>query len=275
MNKKNNDLKDALDEIFGDDFIEIDTSDKNLDNNSLLNQAVFTDFELEEEKQDEYEDKNLKSPEIVVNSNEGEIKPYLDDENSTKDLVNEYDQDKVSAQSKLKTRITSFKSINYKYVIATIIIMIIILLSSMIVFIGIIGINKTVTCELAAADTGYSFSDKYEIKYAKNKIKKIKSEYIYKATSTEFKEQVKYVKESKMPVVINSNGINGFTYVVEENENLFKVEGYLDFDIIDKKALDEQDFDLFPLTYQKITSKTTYEDFTNKLKKQGFACKYN
>ena len=262
MKKNDSKVKEALDEIFSDDFIEIDSSSKKDDNNSLISNAIFTDFELEDEKEEQL--KNNSVSETSVREN------IIENENIMQNNLSE----SIKSYESNRKNIKHSSTINYKYVIVTIIIMIIIFLLSMVVFIGIIGINRTTICELAASDTGYQFSDKYEILYNKDKIIKIKSEYVYKATSEEFKEQVKYVKESKLPVVINSNGIRGFTYTIEENDNMFKVSGYLNFEEMDFKEIDKQDYDLFPLTYVKINSKTTYSNFTNKLKKQGFACKY-
>lgn len=253
MHKKDDNLKDALDEIFGDDFIEVDTGDKIEENAPLIDRAIFTDYELEEEKQEQLKRSNIATDnikQIPVNNKAN---------NNTPNKKN------IPKKEHTKRK--------YKPFILIILTIIMVLLISLVVYIIVFGIEKTTICELKAKDTGYNFSDSYIITYKKNNIMKIKSSYVYNATDSEFTEQVKFVKESKLPVVINSNGMSGFTYMVEESDNSFKVNGYLDFEKMNFKEVDKQDYDLFPITYEKINSKTTYNGFVNKLKKQGYICK--
>ncbi len=250
MSKKDDNLKDALDEIFGDDFIEVDAGEEN-ENAPLIDRVVFTDYELEEEKED------AKESNIIIH-NKIETPP----KNEVK-----ANSPKESVQKKERTKR------NYKPLVSIILTIIMILVISLAVYIAVFGIEKTTTCELKAKDTGYNFSDTYIITYKKNNIKKIKSSYEYNATDNEFIEQVKIIKENKLPVVINSNGMSGFTYTIEESNTMFKVNGYLDFEKMNFKEVDKQDFDLFPVTFEKIDSKTTYDSFVNKLKKQGYTCK--
>lgn len=254
MKKKDENVKEALDEIFGDDFIELDAESLDNENAPLIDRAVFKDFELEEEQEEKLAENTVPT-------------------NNTKNISsNIQDKNILPAKDNIKTNHQK-KIINTRMIILTIILIILVLIIGIGIYIGIFGIKRNTVCKLIASDTGYNFSDVYTITYQKNIIKKIKSTYIYNATDDEFKNQVKYVKESKIPVVINSNGISGFTYVVEENDELFKVDGYLDFEQINFKELDTQDFQLFPITYKKINSKTTYKSFVNSLKKEGYSCK--
>lgn len=253
MHKKDDNLKDALDEIFDDDFIEVETKDSNEENIPLIDRAIFTDYELEEEKKEE----QLKQSDVNVhNINEKPVNNEVKDDLATIKNIPKKDRSKI----------------NYKLLLI-ILIAIIILLVSLGVYLAVFEIEKTTVCELKAKDTGYNFSDTYMVIYKKNNIIKIKSSYVYNATDSEFTEQVKFVKESKLPIVINSNGMSGFTYTVEESDNMFKVNGYLDFEKMNFKEVDKQNYDLFPIAYEKIDSKTTYSSFINKLKKEGYSCK--
>lgn len=253
MHKKDDNLKDALDEIFGDDFIEVDMDDKKEENVPLIDRVIFTDYELEDEKQEQLKRSNTSTDKIK------KIPVWNEAKNNTPITKN--------IPKKKPT-----KNI-YKSFILIVLIITMILIISLSIYITIFGIEKKEVCELKAKDAGYNFSDTYIIAYKKNNIIKIKSSYEYNATDSEFTEQVKIIKESKLPVVINSNGMSGFTYIVEENDNSFKVNGYLDFEKMNFKEVDKQNYDLFPIAYEKINSKTTYNNFINKLKKQGYTCK--
>ena len=147
-----------------------------------------------------------------------------------------------------------------------------ILLLIITLYFTLFGVEKTEKCSISARDDGYKFSDEYIITYKKNKIKKIHSTYSYVSYSEEYNEQIKQIKKDKLPIIINSNGMLGFTYIMEEKTDMLKITGYLDFELMDFVKIDKQDQKLFPLSYETFNSKTTYKTFKKKLIKDGFIC---
>ena len=274
MSKKNEDVKAAIDAIFGDDFIEIDKTNEESSDNTL----TFTD--LEEDEENEVNNKVIEDNNIIENINKindsdynedikDEIEPNSDYYNESPILLT-----KPSFKDKI---IRNIKNINinknnilYTLGVAGIVLLVILLIITIIIV--IFGVKKDVKCVSNATDNGYSFKEIYEITHKKNEIIKIKSLYRYEATSSEYMEQVQFVKNDKIPVVINSNGMKGFTYIIEEKDDMFEVTGYLDFREMDFAEIDKVDKKLFPVSYIEFDSKTTYESLEKMLKKKGFTC---
>ncbi len=132
--------------------------------------------------------------------------------------------------------------------------------------------EKIVNCSYKANDKGYSITDEYIITYKENKIIYFDGKYIYRALNEEYKNQIDYVKDEKMPVIINSNGMPGFTYIYEIGEDYFSVNSYLDFSLFDYNLIDKNDNDNYPISYITIDSSTTYESLVKNLKKDGYTC---
>ena len=47
--------------------------------------------------------------------------------------------------------------------------------------------------------------------------------YKYTALTDEYKQQIEYVKNEKLPAIVNSNGMDGFTYIYEASDDYFLV----------------------------------------------------
>ncbi len=249
------DLESALDDIFGADFIEIDVKK---DDKSTIN----TEDKLEpkiSETQNKLNDFNDDMPNFnyqdIPFDNE---KTYLTTENSD-------DKNHEDKNNNLKN-----KKNNKKKIISIIIVSLILLL--LIIMYFIFGVTRTISCSSSAVDKGYKYIDQYKISYKNNDIIYIESNYTYTALNNEYKEQIQYVKQEKLPVIINSNGMPGFTYIYETSDDYFKVNGYLDFELIKFDDLDKIDQDLKPVSYYKINSKTTYKSFKKQLEKDGYKC---
>lgn len=132
--------------------------------------------------------------------------------------------------------------------------------------------ERVVNCSYKAIDKGYSITDEYKITYKKNKVIYFDGKYTYKALNDEYKKQIDFVTEQKMPVIINSNGMPGFTYIYEVGDDYFSVQSYLDFNLFDCNLIDKNDNNTNPISYVLINSSTTYESLVKKLKKDGYTC---
>lgn len=243
--EKNNEIEEALNNIFGSDFVEVDIKDDAKD-------YVDNDNMYSAPKEDKVED--------IFNTyqNNNDIEAKEDN-----DLGN-----KVINGKRITNKIKENKENIIYYLIGLAIITVIIYVLVNFVF----GITKTVTCTYRAEDEGYDFSDEYKITYKKNKISYVESVYTYNALNDEFKGQLQYIREDKLPVIVNSNGMPGFTYIYESNDDFIKVNGYLDFTLFEFDKIDKMDQELMPISYFKIDSKTTYKTLKEDLESEGYVC---
>lgn len=279
MDDKDKDLKNALDDIFGSDFIEIDTNNTpdiiNENERILINEVddtltpsnniIVNDDSLSYEDNTNLDHQTL-SESIVENNQVSELntlKEEVEQPTITDPLKSNYNQE----IEKKKSRLDNKKIILY-FIIGFVLGLILIFILVNYVF----GITKVVNCSSSAEDVGYKFTDEYKITYKKNTITYLESVYTYTALNDEYKGQIEYVKEEKLPVVVNSNGMPGFTYLYETSDEYFKVSGYLDFTLIDFDKVDKMDQDLMPISYVKINSKTNYKTLKKDLEKQGYKC---
>lgn len=136
----------------------------------------------------------------------------------------------------------------------------------------VFGIEKKELCTSTAEDTGYKYTDEYKITYKKNKINYVESTYTYTALNSEYQEQIKYVSDDKLRVIINSNGMPGFTYTYETSDNYVKVNGYLDFTLFNYDEIEKINQEAMPLSYFKISRDMTYKTLKVNLEKQGYKC---
>ena len=136
----------------------------------------------------------------------------------------------------------------------------------------VFGIEKKELCTSMAEDTGYKYTDEYKITYKKNKINYVESTYTYTALNSEYQEQIKYVSDDKLRVIINSNGMPGFTYTYETSDNYVKVNGYLDFTLFNYDEIEKINQEAMPLSYFKISRDMTYKTLKANLEKQGYKC---
>lgn len=256
MNEKDSDIKRAIDDIFGDDVIEIGNvndeskskdTDSDLSTTSLnipLNLDTTTSVpEINDYTPEIINDENKEDNEVVSKKNN---KPVNDENNS--------------------------KLFNKRILIYFIIGFIIGLALIYVIIKFFIGREKVVNCAYSAEDAGYKVTDEYKIRYKNDTLLYVESEYNYTAKTDEYKAQIEYVKDEKIPVIINSNGMSGFTYVYETSENFFKVLGYLDFTLFDYKKINKMDQKVAPISYFNINSNPSFKVLKKELEKNGYVC---
>ena len=278
-------LKDALDDIFGSDFIDIDSSnnndivneeksDLNLEFNDMI-ESISDSLKVEEEKEKQEVVQNPKEEYVddhVIKDN------YVDynDENNYIDssINNEYDKKKE--YDAIDNDISdSDKVVNKKKSHVPIIILLLIVLAAIIVMvIMFINNNKEIKeyCYYSAKDTGYKTSDSYTITYKKGMVTYVEGTYEYIALKDEYKNEIEAIKEEKIPVIINSNGINGFTHIYEVSDTSIKINSYYDILLFDSNVVDKNDNKLNPLSYIDLKSNTSISDLKKSLIKKGYTC---
>lgn len=262
MDNKDKDLKSALDDIFGDDFIEIDTSSKIDDKNFVIDEDLENNIYSDK---DEIVNQEFNNTILVAEEKENKLveeTPIMDKEEESV-TIEEPKENKDSKKKRNNKKII--------FIIGTLLVALILILT-LIYF--IFGIKRTITCSSSVEDTGYKYSDIYKITYKKNKIIYVESNYEYMALNKEYEDQIEYIRDEKIPVIINSNGMPGFTYIYESSDNFFKVKGYLDFTLFKMNEINKIDQDMMPISYFKINNKTTYKSLRKDLEKQGFTCTY-
>ena len=230
MDEKDKQMKEALDDIFGDDVIEIkDTNDDNLTNTSL-------------------NIPNISSSEIIAPTS-------LDHENNIQETTE-------------KDNNISYKKIILYFLIGFVLGFILIY----IIVNFVLNKEKTINCSYSANDLGYKITDEYKIKYKNNTILKVDGSYIYTAKTEEYKSQIEYIKNEKIPVIINSNGMKGFTYLYEVSDSYFKVNSYLVYDLFEFDKINKIDQKNMPISYFKITSDKSVKKLKNELINKGYTC---
>ena len=275
MNKHDDDLKNALDDIFGSDFIEIDTSTP------------------EDTKSDEHDKdvifKDSDEVSTIADANQSFVEPKINDDFENDRLKQTMPDDSLSEKTKTdenvvkensaltnNTKIDNDKSNSFfssKKIIIIFVIGFVLGIALIYILVNyVFGVTKVVNCSSSATDVGYKYTDEYKITYKKNKITYVESTYTYTALNDEYKEQIQHVKDDKLRAVINSNGMPGFTYLYENSDDYFKVNGYLDFELFDYEQIDGLNQESTPISYFKIDSNLTFEKLKSNLKENGYQC---
>ncbi len=272
--KEKNDNKKVLDEalnnIFGEDYIDLDNNLKYLDDKPLFEEnEVFQNLKETNENFKNVFDDSLFS--VRKEETTYHINPVSDQKSETfKDIK---EPKKEQNLSKKVRKDKQYVEINPKKIIPYVIgILVIILILLYLLISNFITKKRVVSCSFVAEDTGYKIVDEYKITYSQNKIKYIESVYNYTVKTDEFKSQIEYIKNEKLPVIINSNGMPGFTYIYETNDNFFELSGYLDFELMEFDKIDKIDKKVNPITYFDINSKITYKDLQKELSSKGYVC---
>ena len=193
-------------------------------------------------------------------------KAVINYSNKINDDINE-NKDKKDGQN--ETKKTSFN----KILIISIIIGF--LLGVLVIFIVIDNVfykEKVTNCSSSASDYGYKYSDEYKITYKHDDIVYVEGEYIYNVLDNDYKDQIDVIKNEKMHVLLNSNGMKGFTYTYEVSDKSFKINSYLDFSQFDYKKINNIDQNLMPISYFEITNNMKYETLIKELQNQGYKC---
>ena len=134
------------------------------------------------------------------------------------------------------------------------------------------GKERVINCSYQAEDAGYRVTDEYKITYVNDDVTYVEGVYNYTAKTDEYKQEVAYVKEEKLPVIINSNGMKGFTYIYETNDTFFKVSSYLDFTLFNYDEIGKINQEVTPISYFDINSKMSVNDLRTLFEDQGYVC---
>ena len=225
--KEDKDIKSALDDIFGPDFIEINVDESknnenkkteelkenkylnNLDEKNVIstNDTYVDDLNFFEEDNTQI-DNNVSNSKITSNNNLNTAEEIKSEDNN----LNSIKKENVKKDNFNKKMILYFA---IGFILGIVIIYMIVNYVQ----------NKTyvANCSSFAEDTGYKYTDEYKITYKKDKILNVDGTYTYTALTDEYKPQVNIIKEDKSHAIINSNGMPGFTYTYEISDNYFKV----------------------------------------------------
>ena len=112
---------------------------------------------------------------------------------------------------------------------------------------------------------------KVKITYLGDEIIYIEGIYSYKTIPENIK-QLDKIREDKIPVIVNSNGMDGFTHIFEVGDTLFKAYSYYDYELINFELVDKNDQNKSPISYINIDSSKSYRKMKKDLENRGFKC---
>ncbi len=252
---------------------EFNNTQNVISNNENINNSVEKDVfnnENNNELGSNFNDQEFSNTQNVISNNEN-IDNTLDD--ASKD-VNDY-KSELSTNKNDNNNNSNNNSFLKKSSILFILIVVAVLIICFVIFNLLVSKQTDVICNFTAEDTGYKVTDQYKITYKKDLILYVESEYNYLAKTDEYKSQISYIKKDKTPVIVNSNGMSGFTYLFEESDVSIKVNGYLDFEAFDYKKIKNINQDALPISYFKIDSKRSFKKLKKTLEDQGYVCTVN
>lgn len=240
MDNSDKELKTALDEVFGDDIIELDAND-----NEKINLMDADYFKKKSQQQLFFEKIKL-----IINKNAVKEEP-----------LNSSEPVKIDVKETYK-----------RYIMGIVIIIAVLMFILFIVSIFTNNDTKVTTCTTNVEEAGYKISEEYKVSYVKNKIKKVEGKYNYIAKTDDFKKQVEVMKNEKVSVLINSNGINGFKYDYEFDEKSLTFNTILNYDEIDFNVIKNVDQIVTPISFITIDKKRKFNQLEEELVKKGFTC---
>ena len=284
MEDQNSDVKRSLDDIFGDDVIEIDTDDLSALIEIKDSNIVENDLVIDENVQNATKETIIpESNEQLIIENNDIPKENFDNDNNSETIITEK-QDKVilsddasdTAVSQEQDKEISddskkVKKNKSKFIIIILIIILLLSVSGILIYNSLFR-EKVANCFFEAEDSGFKITDEYKIVYKGSSIIYLDGIYTYTAKTEEFKSQIEYIKDEKIPVIVNSNGMSGFTYIYELGDDFFKVSSYLEFEKFKFQDIKKINQDIKPISYIKITEDLSYKDVKKKLEKEGYKC---
>lgn len=240
MDNSDKELKTALDEVFGDDIIELDAND-----NEKINLMDADYFKKKSQQQLFFEKIKL-----IISKNAVKEEP-----------------ENAEEPAKINVKETYKKYAMYLVIIVA-------LLLFILFFVSIFTNNdtKVVTCSYVAEDAGYKVTDEYKISYVKNKIKNVEGTYNYVAKTDDFKSQVEMIKNEKVSVLVNSNGINGFEYGYEYSDTSLTFNSKLKYDELDFDVISSVDQNATPISFFTVNKKRKFSILKEELEEKGFTC---
>lgn len=305
MDDDKKDVEHALDDIFDGDFIDKETDDvKNYDSFNNTSSISFVDSSKEDIKKIEQKEEKSNDVNLLFNNIEEEkekIESNVDNSNIVSEVSNnekkeEITYNKVIVKRKKKKNTKQeivkkekkenlFKKLIFKrklknkddkngtkkfvIIMGSVIAIMILFIISYNIFFKV----KTVNYYYSAKLKEYKIIDKYQITKKGNKILSVIGTYKYEVLNDSYKDQLLYIKEEKLPVIINSNSMPGFTYLYEETDKSLSVDSYLDFTKFEYDKINKIDQKKKPISYFKISDKLTYKKFRKYLENKGYIIK--
>ena len=221
-NMADDDVSKAIDDIFGNDFIELSVSN-------------------EESKPSEMKYENIVITSTDKLSNHEKSLDAINNVSSLKDNHNDNENENSDKQSVLKM-VNTDKRFDSKT--AILVLLLCILGSIIMVYIltkSEVNEESSVVCYQKIQTNDYDSTDEYVLNHFKDKLTYVSGTYVYKAKTENTINNIKEIKKDKLDVIINSNGIDGFTHTYEEGEESVLINSYYDMGLIDFSKIKEDE----------------------------------
>lgn len=240
-------------------------SDENINTNAII-EPVITE-EVKDEKENIPNDVIAKSDDAINTGNAISIEETKKEELPTFSASINNDNNNLNTNIKKENSNNKIKIILYfliGFVIGTIILILVNMQSS--------DQTKKTVCTYQDMKEEYNLVDEYVIEYKKNNITYITGKYSYKAKIESFNAEVERLRNEKLDVIINGNGIDGIVHGFEVSEDTLSIESYYDFEKIDFKAIDKIDYNVNPISYIELNSNLKYDKLIKDLEKKEYKC---
>lgn len=273
MKDKDKNIEEAIDNIFGEDVLTINTDSDDSNDNDLsktsLNIYNYENSDIDLSKLDDETKNQLENDHEALDNYDTNDEKRLDEQNESNNVMS------LDSSSDDDIEVEKQTDLNGKRKGILIILLCAILLVIVILTLFIYNLNceKNVSCVYSVNDKNFVLSDTVKITYKKDKISYVNSNYSYAAITKDFKDQIDNIRQEKIPVIVNSNGMKGFTYILNEENDKFSITSSLDFTAFDYDEISKIDQKAKPISYFEIDSNLTYKKLKNILEKQGYTCK--
>lgn len=273
MKDKDKNIEEAIDNIFGEDVLTINTDSDDSNDNDLsktsLNIYNYENSDIDLSKLDDETKNQLENDHEALDNYDTNDEKNADEQNESNNVMG------LDSSSDDDIEVEKQTDLNGKRKGILIILLCAILLVIVILTLFIYNLNceKNVSCVYSVNDKNFVLSDTVKITYKKDKISYVNSNYSYAAITKDFKDQIDNIRQEKIPVIVNSNGMKGFTYILNEENDKFSITSSLDFTSFDYDEISKIDQKTKPISYFEIDSNLTYKKLKNILEKQGYTCK--
>ena len=273
MKDKDKNIEEAIDNIFGEDVLTINTDSDDSNDNDLsktsLNIYNYENSDIDLSKLDDETKNQLENDHEALDNYDTNDEKNADEQNESNNVMS------LDSSSDDDIEVEKQTDLNGKRKGILIILLCAILLVIVILTLFIYNLNceKNVSCVYSVNDKNFVLSDTVKITYKKDKISYVNSNYSYAAITKDFKDQIDNIRQEKIPVIVNSNGMKGFTYILNEENDKFSITSSLDFTSFDYDEISKIDQKTKPISYFEIDSNLTYKKLKNILEKQGYTCK--
>lgn len=273
MKDKDKNIEEAIDNIFGEDVLTINTDSDDSNDNDLsktsLNIYNYENSDIDLSKLDDETKNQLENDHEALYNYDTNDEKSTDEQNESNNVMS------LDSSSDDDIEVEKQTDLNGKRKGILIILLCAILLVIVILTLFIYNLNceKNVSCVYSVNDKNFVLSDTVKITYKKDKISYVNSNYSYAAITKDFKDQIDNIRQEKIPVIVNSNGMKGFTYILNEENDKFSITSSLDFTSFDYDEISKIDQKTKPISYFEIDSNLTYKKLKNILEKQGYTCK--